>query len=478
MTVGVISLTSLLQQGVPWWYGERYQLRVLDLGGSVLASRSKIDAPASAASHRIAFDPPGNGLFLEATPYRQETNLVRNGLATAIVLLMLLVVWSIRALRQHDRSRVAAENALREQYAFRKAMEDSLQTGLRARDLDGRITYVNPAFCRMVGWSAAELVGQRPPMPYWIDAEIDIAAGWNARILAGQAPLEGFEIRFQRRSGEIFWALIHEAPLVNAQGRHTGWMGSIVDITPQKLTEERERQQQERLQATARLVAMGEMASSLAHELNQPLAAISSYTTGSLNLIDSGQTSLTEIRGVLAKTQEQAQRAGRIIRRIYEFVRRAEPKSEPCRPVELIQEIADLAEVDAQRLQVRVVREIPAELPVIQGDRILLGQALLNLMRNGIEAMRDCPHRPCVLVVAAAVEAGQLRISIADRGPGIPPEVAARLFEPFYTTKAEGMGMGLNIARSIVEAHRGRLAHAPNPEGGSIFTITLPISTA
>lgn len=475
MTVAVISLDSLLRQGVPWWYAERYQLRILDLGGDIVASRSRVEVEASAASHRIAFDPPGHGLFLEATPYQQQTNLVRNGLAVAIVLLMLMVLWSMHALRRHARNREAAEAALREQFAFRQAMEDSLQTGLRARDLKGGITYVNPAFCRMVGWSAEDLVGQHATMPYWIDEEIDIAQGWNARILAGQAPLEGFEIRFRRRNGEIFWALIHEAPLVDAQGQQTGWMGSIVDITPQKQAEERERQQLERLQATARLVTMGEMASSLAHELNQPLAAISSYTAGSLNLIDSGQTSLEEIRGALAKAQEQAQRAGRIIRRIYEFVRRAEPKSEPCRVGELIEEITDLVEVDAQRLQVRIVREIADDLPTLQGDRVLLGQALLNLMRNGIEAMRNCPARPCLLVVRAALAADQVRIDIIDRGPGIPPETAARLFEPFFTTKQEGMGMGLNIARSVVEAHRGRLWLEPNPEGGSVFMMTLPV---
>jgi len=132
--------------------------------------------------------------------------------------------------------------------------------------------------------------------------------------------------------------------------------------------------------------------------------------------------------------------------------------------------------VDAQRQQVRIAREIPDALPIIQGDRVLLGQALLNLMRNGIEAMRACPARRCLLSVLATAEPDQVRIRIADRGPGIPAEAAARLFEPFFTTKQEGMGMGLNIARSIVEAHRGRLWHEPNPEGGSLFILTLPVS--
>jgi two-component system sensor histidine kinase DctS len=395
-------------------------------------------------------------------------------LSATLVLLAVVVVWSLWALHRDMRQRLAAEQALREQHAFRTAMENSLQTGLRARDLTGRITYVNPAFCRMVGWSAGELIGRGPPMPYWIDEEIDSTRALSERILAGEGPTEGFEIRFRRRSGEPFWALIHEAPLVDARGRQTGWMSSIVDVTPQKQAEELARQQQERLQATARLVAMGEMASSLAHELNQPLAAISSYATGSLNLIDSGRAEPAEIREVLAKTQAQARRAGQVVRRIYEFVRRAEPKSEPVAVAELIDEMADLVEPDARRQKIRLERRIAAPLPTVTGDRVLLGQALLNLLRNAIEAMRDCPERHCLLSVAATVEAGQILVRIADRGPGIPPETAERLFEPFYTTKPEGMGMGLNITRSIVEAHGGRLWLEPNPEGGSVFAFSLP----
>jgi two-component system sensor histidine kinase DctS len=476
--VGIYAIQTMLEDTVPWWLAQRNHIGVDALSGQLLAKRSRVETQASATSHRISFDPPGHGLILWAAPIRSPIPLSGRLLSASLILLAVLVLWSLWALRRHMQHRLAAEQALREQHAFRKAMEDSLQTGLRARDLHGRITYVNPAFCRMVGWSTEELVGREPPMPYWMDEEIDIAQDWNARILAGQAPEQGFEIRFRRHDGEIFWALIHEAPLVDAQGRHTGWMGSIVDITQHKQSEELKRQQQERLQATARLVSMGEMASSLAHELNQPLAAISSYTTGSLNLIDSKQTDLTEIHGVLAKVQAQAQRAGHIIRRIYEFVRRAEPKWEACDMAELIDEIAALVEVDARRHQARIRREVAADLPILQGDKVLLGQALFNLMRNGIEAMRNCPKQDCALCVGARVEGEHIRIDIADLGPGIPDDIAECLFEPFFTTKSEGMGMGLNICRSIIEAHQGRISLAPNPKGGTIFTITLPIRPA
>ncbi|HEX8978469.1 MAG TPA: ATP-binding protein [Parasulfuritortus sp.] len=471
--VGVYDIRKILFDVVPWWLAQRNRIGVEDISGQLLATRSSVQAGEVGGSHRVYFDPPGQGMVLWAAPIRAPKPLSGKFLSAALVLLAVVVVWSLWALRRDMHQRLAAEQALREQHAFRQAMEDSLQTGLRARDLQGRITYVNPAFCRMVGWSAEELVGLLPPMPYWTeDNFIESNQSINDRILAGKGPQAGYEIRLKRRNGETFPALIHTTPLINAQGRQTGWMSSIVDLTEQKRAEERERQQQERLQATSRLIAMGEMASSLAHELNQPLAAISSYATGSLNLIDSGQTDLAEIRSVLAKTQAQAQRAGQVIRRIYDFVRRAEPKNEACDIRQLIDETVALVEVDARRHKIRIEKELAGDLPTVEGDRVLLGQALFNLIRNGIEAMADTPD--ALLTVRAETDAEQVTLAIADRGPGIPADVAGALFEPFYTTKAEGMGMGLNICRSIIEAHRGRLWLEANPGGGSIFHFTLP----
>lgn len=475
VVVGVYSMERILEDAVPWWLAQRNQIGVSDLGGQILAKRSRLEMETVTTSHQMAFDPPGHGLVLWASPIRPPATLSGKLLSATLVLLAVLVLWSLWALRRHVQQRLEAEQALREQHAFRKAMEDSLQTGLRARDLDGRITYVNPAFCRMVGWRAEELVGREPPMPYWAEEELETALAINDRILAGKGPWNPYEIRLKRRDGSTFPALVHTAPLVDASGHRTGSMSSIVDISQQKQAEELEHQQLERLQATARLVAMGEMASSLAHELNQPLAAISSYATGSLNLIEAGKTDLSEIREVLHKTREQAQRAGRILRRIYEFVRRAEPKTEPCDVAALIGEIADLVEVDARRRHIAVKRDIAPHLPVVPGDRILLGQALLNLMRNGIEAMSSQGKNERHLNVRAVLSDGQVRIEIADHGPGVPSGTLEHLFEPFFTTKSEGMGMGLNICRSIVEAHHGRLTFTPNPEGGAIFSMTLPV---
>jgi two-component system, LuxR family, sensor histidine kinase DctS len=472
--VGVYSLRRVLEESVPWWLAERYRVVIADGGGQILASRSKVEAPDIDAGYQLAFDPPGRGLTLHATPYRSPTPLVGRLLSAALVFLAIVVLWSLWALRRHVQRRLAAEQALREEHAFRKAMEDSVQTGLRARDLNGRITYVNPAFCSIVGWSADELIGRSPPMPYWVDEEIEATRALHDRILAGEGPERGFEVRFKRRNGEIFPALIHEAPLIDAEGRQTGWMSSIIDISDQKRAEDLARQQQERLQATSRLVAMGEMASSLAHELNQPLAAIASYNAGCLNMLATGEANLKDIEPALAKSTEQAQRAGRIIRRIYEFVRRAEPKSEPCDITALLEEIFDLVEPDARRQGIRIQQDIAGSLPRVHGDRVLLGQAILNLIRNGMEAMHDTAQENRHLTIDAFADDGQIHVTIADRGYGIPPQVTERLFEPFFTTKAEGMGMGLNICRSVVEGHKGRLWIEANSEGGSIFHVLLP----
>ncbi|HZV53479.1 MAG TPA: PAS domain S-box protein [Rhodocyclaceae bacterium] len=474
IVAGGYSLQRMLEESVPWWLAERYRIVVADADGKALASRSKVETAATEGGYQLAFEPPGKGLSLQATPYRSPAPLAGRLLSAALVFLAIIVLWSLWALRRHVQRRLAAEQALHNEHAFRKAMEDSVQTGLRARDLEGRISYVNPAFCAMVGWSAEELIGRLPPMPYWVDEEIEATRALHDRILAGEGPSRGFEVPFKRRNGEVFPVLIHEAPLIDEQGKQTGWMSSVIDISDQKRAEELARQQQERLQATARLVAMGEMASSLAHELNQPLAAIASYNAGCLNQLISGTADPKELEQVLTKSTEQAQRAGRIIRRIYEFVRRAEPKSEPCEVGQLVEEMISLLEPDARRHGVRIQRDIPVAMPVIHGDHILLGQAILNLMRNGIEAMQDIPAESRLLTVSVYLDEGRVHLSIADRGGGIPAELMARLFEPFFTTKAEGMGMGLNICRSVIEGHKGRLWVDPNPEGGSIFHILLP----
>lgn len=474
MIVGIVSLSALLRDAVPWWYAQKYALHVVDDNGNVLAKKSRVEATGSQLSYAIAFDPPGRGLLLQATAYKAETNLTRNALAAAIVALALGVFASLWALRRHVQRRYAAEAALRDEHAFRKAMEDSLRTGLRARDLAGRITYVNPAFCAMTGWSAQELVGRAPPMPYWAPEEMDRTLALHERILAGDAPAEGIELRFQRRNGERFDALIYEAPLIDAQGRQTGWMGSVLDISERKQAEQLARAQHERLQFTSRLVTMGEMASSLAHEINQPLAAIASYNAGCLNRLAAGQATREELSQVLAKLGVQAQRAGQIVRRVYDFVRRSEPKRAACDLNAIVEDALGLIEPDARSRGVRIRTQLAAEPLPIWADRVMIEQVVVNLVRNGIDAMRETPAEARELLIRTGRADTGAVVSVADRGPGIGAEDAAKLFVPFFTTKEEGMGMGLNICRSIAEAHDGRIWFEPNAGGGTVFHLLLP----
>ena len=474
--VAVYSFDALIKQLVPWWFAEKYQVRFLDANGNTLASKSKLSHVTSTFSYAISFDPPGFGMVLQVTAYRTGGNVAQTLITALIISLAAAVLWSLWIMRGHIQHRLAAEQALRSEYAFRKAMEDSLTVGMRARDLQGHVTYANPAFCQMVGFSSEELISARPPMPYWAPEVLEETQAIHNAVLEGKAPREGFEIRFMHKDGTRFDALIYESPLIDADGRHTGWMASIVDVTARKHAEEMARQQQEKLQLTSRLVTMGELASTLAHELNQPLAAITSYNTGCLNKLESGEFTLNELKDALGKLGAQAQRAGRIVRRVHDFVRKSEPKLAPCDLAEVVDDSVVFIEATAKIHNVHIVRVIQGMRPELMADRGMLEQVLLNLMRNAIEAMSVAPPERRRLTVKLNQINDQMQIQVIDCGPGIPPDVQEKLFTPFFSTKAEGMGMGLNICRSIIEFHHGRLWFEENPAGGTIFVITLPIT--
>lgn len=479
--VAEIALPRLLAQHVPWWVAQTYQVTLTDSDGATLATRTPRQPDDPSLAHVIAFDLPGQGLMLAVTPFRVTTDLRQNTLVGAIILLALLTAGSLAATHLHIRRRLAAEGALRAESAFRRAMEDSLTVGMRARDRDGRIIYVNPAFCRMVGWPADDLVGRTPPMPYWHPDAIQATQAIHQQVLAGEAPAGGFEIRFQHRDGHPLDALIYEAPLIDAEGRHIGWMATVLDITERKAAQELARVQGEKMQRAARLVTMGEMASTLAHELNQPLAAIASYAAGCRNRLAMGDAG-PELEDALGKLHLQAQRAGQILRRIRDFVRARDPHFEAVDPAALVTDTLAFIAGEAQRQGVGVETEIADTLPPLHADPILLQQVLLNLIRNGFEAMAAQPATARRMVVRVTAPADQVVFSIADTGPGIAPDRAETLFTPFVTAKPEGMGIGLNICRTIVERHRGRLSFTANlgqaaiagAAGGTVFTVALP----
>jgi len=475
--VGIYSLQDLILRELPWWFSERYRVSVLDADGREIVAKSKVAPISDEQSYTMPFDPPGQGLALKITSYRAETRWVPLLLVASIVLLAGIIVWSVWQLRRQLTHRHRAEQALRSESLFRRAMEDSLLTGLRARDLAGRITYVNPAFCKMVGYGPEELIGHLPPLPYWDPDDLEHTQEVHDMILAGEAPPEGVELRLRRKNGERLDALIFEAPLIDVSGRHTGWMGSMLDITEQKRARELAQQQEERLQATSRLITMGEMASTLAHELNQPLAAIASYNTGCLNRLEQADIDREELRDTHRKLGRQASRAGEIIRRVHDFVRRSKPKRKALDLNEVIRDAVELIDADARSRGIRIDADLASNLPEIAADPVMIEQVVVNLLRNGMDAMRDNPAGRRTVAISTREEGGNLVVRVADRGLGIDPETARRLFEPFFTTKAEGMGMGLNICRSIAELHHGRLGFESNPEGGTIFILSLPVET-
>ncbi len=429
-------------------------------------------------------DLPGTTLVLRVDSWRAAPDLFPNVL-TALVTAMSIALVSVLALLAKDmRRRLKAEHDLADALAFRKAMEDSLVTGMRARDLQGRITYVNPAFCQMVGFSATELLGHGMPQPYWPPELVQEYQRTQVIRQAGNLPpREGFESLFMRKDGRRFPVLVIEAPLIDAQGVHSGWMSALIDISEQRRVEELSRTSQERLQASARLATLGEMASLLSHELNQPLAAISGYAAGSINLLrkwpDGAPEHGADLATAVQRIAEQAERAGKVIRSVHGFVRRREQVREAVTPQALLDDILPLVNLQARQLSVRVQTEVEADLSPVLCDRTMVEQVLLNLTRNAMQAM-DFAHiveRLLLLRVRRAKGGDRkkwIEFAVADLGDGIAPEVRQQLFNPFFTTKVEGMGLGLSLCRTVVEQHGGALAFEPHLPRGTIFIFTLP----
>lgn len=479
--VATYSLKLLLDETVPWWFAQDNATTLIDRDDAVVAQRAAAGPGRGVYTHKRELDLPGANLRLATDSVKGAPKLLPNLLVGSVIALALGLLISLIALWRHIARRLAAEGALRQQMAFRTAMENSLVTGLRARDLEGRVTYVNPAFCQMVGLPPEELIGKAPPMPYWAPEAMAEYQARLDRVLAGHATPQ-FETTFRRADGERIPVLIFEAPLVDSNGRQTGWMGSILDISDRKRAEELNRQQHEKLQASARLATMGELASMLAHELNQPLAAISSYTTGALNLIaraagDGAALDPALLQPALEKAGVQAQRAGQIIRSVHQFVKKREPERELLDVASLVDGIGTLIELQARKYFVAIRTSIDAGLPPLSADRMMLEQVLLNLTRNAIEAMQDVAPERRILRIDATLVHEQVCVAVIDHGHGISDDVAERLFSPFFSTKAEGMGMGLSICRTAVEFHGGTLTHRANPDGGTIFSFSLPGQT-
>lgn len=239
-------------------------------------------------------------------------------------------------------------------------------------------------------------------------------------------------------------------------------------------SEERARQQLAQLAHVARLATMGEMASGLAHELNQPLCAIVNFTEACLELINNKTAEPAELQRAIGEVAKQAERAGQVIRRLRDFVRRREPQRVPVDLNAVVRDVVALTEVEVRHSETRVRLWLTKRLPRVLADPIQIQQVLVNLVRNALDAMKDTEVSRKLVTIQTSRRNGAVEITVADNGPGIPEELRGRLFEPFFSTKPEGMGMGLSISRSILEVHEGRIWVSPGRSGGAKFRFSLP----
>ncbi len=356
-----------------------------------------------------------------------------------------------------------------------KALLDATVDAIIVIDHRGRIETFNSAAEVIFGFSAQEVLGKNVsllmPEPYRSEHD-----GYIHNYLeTGNAKIIGLgrEVQGKRQSGSIFpiGLSVGEIPT----GDQPKFVGIVQDITDRKRSEEEIDHIRERLSQFGRLSTLGEMAAGLAHELNQPLTAIATYTQACQRLIESGQSDDDEILATLKKCDSQAQRAGDVIRRLRQFVQKRELGRQEVCCEELVRDIAALAEVDARNNHIPLTIDVAKDLPGIMVDTVQIQQVILNLIRNGIDAMLNMDQRDeGISVSVTKVENEQIRIAVTDHGSGITKEAEKRIFEPFFTTKSSGLGLGLAICQSIITSHGGVLSFIKNPSGGTTFHFTLP----
>lgn len=270
------------------------------------------------------------------------------------------------------------------------------------------------------------------------------------------------------------WYHLHDRAIRWVDGR-TVRVKIATDITENKNLHEREQQQKKRVEETSRLITMGEMASSLAHELNQPLSAITNYCAGCIKRLESGHYQIEDLLFAMKKAGDQAQRAGKIIHRMRGLVKKNDPKLQAVALSDIVEETLALANIEANKLHAEIIVDIPKDLPKVMADSIMIEQVLLNLAKNGMEAMSAIPEDSRQLTIGAGLlDDRMVEVVVTDQGSGLTEEEIEKIFAPFYTTKTEGLGIGLAICRSIVEFHQGRLWAESWPGVGTQFKFTLP----
>jgi two-component system, LuxR family, sensor kinase FixL len=354
--------------------------------------------------------------------------------------------------------------------ALLRSILETVPDAMIVIDQRGIVQYFSSAAERLFGYTTDEVRGQNVrilmPQPYrdQHDSYLHRYHATGERRIIGI----GRVVVGQRKDGTTFPM---ELSVGEAKGQRL-FTGFVRDLTERQRNERRLHELQDGLLHVSRLRSMGQMAAALAHELNQPLTATANYVRGAVRLLDATKPNLERIRQAMQHAAEQTLRSGEIIRRLRAFVARGEVSRQPEDVVQLVEEACALALVGVKERGITVhISQSPA-MPRAIADKVQVQQVLLNLIRNAVEAMQGRAVR--TLVVRTVPQDDRILISVSDTGSGIDPEIAPKLFQPFVTTKPEGMGIGLSVCRTIIEAHGGRLWVEPNPAGGSVFQFTLP----
>jgi two-component system sensor kinase FixL len=369
--------------------------------------------------------------------------------------------------------RVLAEEALKSREAHLRSILETVPDAMVVIDEQARIQSFSATATRLFGYAPDEVIGENVkilmPNPYrdQHDAYMQRYRRTGERRIIGI----GRVVVGQRKDGSTFPMELAVGEMHSSGERY--FTGFIRDLTERQQTETRLQELQSELVHMSRFTALGEMASTLAHEINQPLTAISNYLKGCRRILErmEGET-VPMLREAVNEAADQALRAGQVIRHLREFVARGESERHIESLPKLIEEASALALVGAKERGIRVAFNFDPAAAFVLADRIQIQQVLLNLIRNAIEAMQDQPRRELV-VATKLVEEGLIEVSVRDTGPGIAPEIAAHLFQPFMTTKKHGMGVGLSICRTIVESHGGKIQAASPPGEGTTFRFTL-----
>jgi two-component system, LuxR family, sensor kinase FixL len=371
--------------------------------------------------------------------------------------------------------RKAAELAQREGEMRMRSLLDIVPDGIVVINEQGLIQSFSPAAERLFGYTAAEVIGQNvkvlmpPPYKEAHDSYLERYRRTGERHIIGI----GRVVVGQRKDGETFPMELQVGEF-RAAGQRL-FTGFVRDLTEAQEAKRRIQDLQAELLHASRLSVMGQMASTLAHELNQPLTAVVNYLEAARHLLKGQPDAMAQVDGLMGRAVGQAERAGDVIRKLRQFIGKGETDKRVESLNKLVEEALALALVGARQSGIRVSLDLDHSLPPVLADSVQIQQVVLNLVRNAAEAMEAVDHRELSIATRASTIGGIAEIEVADSGPGIASELADRLFQPFATTKKNGMGLGLSICREIVEAHHGQISAEPNPTGGTIFRVRLPM---